>query len=159
MLTELDTLPYRLGFVESEPAKAVVLEAMAGEDPSRLQEAWRQYQELAEIQLELLLDDGAAYVRAQAGLMVAKSVIFRDGGNEVRKFLELLHAYELGDNMDFAEIAPIKAVLNAGLDEFGVECSALAAAIEMDTEDKVGGASALMKEPEPSQHSLAKNGD
>jgi hypothetical protein len=148
-LSELDTLPYRLGFVESEVAKANILEAMAGDDPSWLQEAWRQYYALAEKQLELLNEDDAAYARAQAGIMVAKAMIFREGGNEAREYLELLHAYELEDNMDFVELAPIKVALNAGLDEFGNESPALAAAIEMDEEDRAGGASALMNEAEP----------
>lgn len=108
-LSPVDTLPYRLGFEESQAlleARAeilsVIIEAKGGELT-----AWVSYQELAEAQIDALDDSEGKYARAQIGLLIAKASIWREAGVTINYLKGLVDANEYAANMGFADVTRV----------------------------------------------------
>lgn len=103
-LSPIDTVPFRLGFEETEPmqeAKAAVLEAMAAGTSEELQDAWVRWSELAEAQADAHDRDG----RARAGLLVVKAAILKEAGEIVSYLVDLNDAYTYLFGMGLVDIA------------------------------------------------------
>ena len=103
----VEQLPGYLGFVESDEMRSMrvsVVEALASGNHAVIKEQLSRYQELGEAVVEQLQDE--AYIRAQIGLIVATSLLWRDAGNPVSYGVELRNALRYAHGMKYADIEP-----------------------------------------------------
>ena len=162
LVEELDTLPGRLGFIESEVLHTEVVQAIASGGTIRVQDVWTRYLDSASDQLDTIRDDKLVYLGAQIGLIVAMAVIWREAGDEENKFYELLNAYdalanfEAGEKIETAEKRVIAPIINAAIDSEGRESPELVRAIDRFYAERQGGATASMKNPDPGQDGLTE---
>jgi len=82
--------------------RGIVVEALASGNHTAIKEHLYRYQELGEAVVEQL--QGAAYNRAQIGLIVATSLLWRDAGNIVSYGVELKNAHTYAHGMKYADI-------------------------------------------------------
>lgn len=113
----IERLPESLGFIETPELKALkdeLIELVVENNWPRFHAVMSQYQKLGESIVERL--EGDDFAKGQIGMMVAKGLIWRDGGRNDNFGAELYDAHKYARGMKFDDAVSViePAMIGAG---------------------------------------------